>query len=109
VPVPPTVVFVDVDIKPGSEANCNAIIPVAILGSETFDVADIDVMSLTFLGASAREKGNGALSCSTEDVNSDGILDLICHYQNATADGAVEGALIDGTPIQGSDVYCVTP
>lgn len=109
VPVPPTVVFVDVDIKPGSDGYCNTVIPVAVLGSETFDVTEIDVTTLTFAGTSAREKGNGALSCYTSDVNSDGLIDLVCQYQNATADGAVEGSLYDGTSIQGSDVYCVTP
>jgi hypothetical protein len=109
VPVPPTVVFVDVDIKPGSDGNCNAVIPVAVLGSDTFDATQIDVSTLSFAGTSAREKGNGALSCSTSDVNSDGVMDLVCQYQNATADGVVLGSLYDGTSIQGSDVYCVTP
>lgn len=107
---PETIVeFVGVDIKPGGGENCNAVIPVAVLGSETFDATQIDLSTLTFAGASAREKGNGALSCNASDVNSDGYIDLICQYQNVTAEGAILGALYDGTAIQGSDVYCVTP
>jgi hypothetical protein len=107
---PETIVeFVDVDIKPGGGENCNAVIPVAVLGSATFDATEIDLSTLTFAGASAREKGNGALSCNASDVNSDGFVDLVCQYQNVTAEGAILGTLNDGTAIQGSDVYCVTP
>lgn len=101
--------FVDVEIKPGSDFDCNAVIPVAVLGSEAFDVAQIDASTLSFAGANPRERGNGALSCSTSDVNYDGYDDLVCQYQNATAQGAILGSLLDGTEIQGSDVFCVLP
>jgi hypothetical protein len=101
--------FVGVDIKPGSDTSCNAVIPVAVLGSAEFDVTQIDTATLSFAGANPREKGNGALSCNTSDVNYDGFADLVCQYQNATAEGALAGSLLDGTEIQGSDVYCVTP
>ena len=107
----PTLVleYVDVGIKPSSDTSCNAVIPVAVLGSETFDATLIDPSTLSFVGASARQTGNGTLSCHVSDVNDDGHMDLLCQYKNATAEGAVTGKLYDGTAIQGSDIYCVSP
>lgn len=107
----PTLVleYVDVDIKPSSDTSCNAVIPVAVLGSETFDATLIDASTLSFVGASARQTGNGTLSCNVSDVNDDGHMDLLCQYKDATAEGAVTGELYDGTAIRGSDIYCVSP
>ena len=50
---PVCVIDVDIDIKPGSDPNSintrsNGVVPVAILGSATFDVTTIDVTTLTF-------------------------------------------------------------
>ena len=53
--------FVTVDIKPGSDGKCNAVIPVAILGSDTLDVTQIDPNTLSFAGVNARERGNGVV------------------------------------------------
>ena len=44
---------VDIDVKPGSDLNpinpmSRGVIPVAILGSDTFNVLDVDVTTLTF-------------------------------------------------------------
>lgn len=98
---------VTIDIKPGSDPACNGAIPVAILGSDTLDVTQIDPSTLAFEGLEIREKGNGALSCGIEDVNFDGYDDFSCRYQNGITEGTVTGELLDGTPIEGTDIFCV--
>jgi hypothetical protein len=74
-----------IDIKPGSDVNpinlgSKGTTPVAILGTETFDVTTVDVASVRFAGAPVRTKPNGTLHFSYEDVNKDGFLDLMMHF-----------------------------
>lgn len=69
---------VEVDIKPGSDPNSinlgkKGVLPVAILGSDEFDVLDIDDTTVS-IGSVLAEK------CSVEDVNDDGEDDLVCHF-----------------------------
>jgi hypothetical protein len=68
-----------VDIKPGSWPNSinlksKGVIPVAILGSDVFDVSMIDTDSLWFMCAWADK-------WAMEDVNWDGYMDLIVHFR----------------------------
>ena len=114
--------LVQIDIKPGSDPNCfnnddHGVIPVAILGSATFDVTQIDpgTVSLDALVVKAVGKVNKLLT-HIEDVNNDGFDDLVVQIQDI--DGAfssgsgtatVAGALLDGTPFEGSDSICVVP
>ena len=98
---------VNIDIKPGSDPNCRGAIPVAILGSDSLDVTQVDPTTLLFEGLDVRERGNGALSCRIKDVNRDGYADFVCQYQDTTTEGKLTGALLDGTPIEGVGIFCV--
>jgi hypothetical protein len=112
---------VNIDIKPGSDPNClnindHGVIPVAVLGSADFDVSSIDPATLVFAGLVPREKKDGRLSCSYEDVNIDGYPDLVCQFVDDAAAWApdsdtatLRGELTDGTPIAGSDSICLVP
>lgn len=98
---------VGIEIKPGSDDNCGGVIPVAILGSDKLNVAQIDPATLSFSGLGIRKKGNGTALCGIEDVNADGFDDYVCKFENGETEGMVSGALLDGTAIEGSDSFCV--
>lgn len=107
-----------IDIKPGIEPNsinlCSrGAVPIAIHGSDTFNVQDIDTETLRFADASIKIVGkkDPHSLCSFEDVNGDMIDDLVCHYltQDIAALGGestlaeLKGELFDGTVIEGTD------
>ncbi len=111
---------VAIDIKPGSDAGSinlasRGLIPVAILGSETFDVAKVDVTTLAFGPGAAAPSHDLTRPDSYQDhirdVNADGYTDLVSHYRTQEAgisrddaEACITGNLRDGTPFEGCDV-----
>jgi sugar lactone lactonase YvrE len=87
----PPYIKVDIDIKPGSYPNTinlgsNGVIPVAILSSSTFDATTVDPISVSLAGANVRLKGNGNPMASFQDVNKDGVMDIIVHVETSALD-----------------------
>jgi hypothetical protein len=90
---------VEIDIEPRSEHNLvyplsRRLIPVALLGSEDFDVADVDVTTLAF-GPDGAPPAFDLTNpwvywLAHRDVNRDGKRDLLSHYRTPEA-GIAEG------------------
>ncbi|MBW2494043.1 MAG: hypothetical protein JRE43_04765, partial [Deltaproteobacteria bacterium] len=110
---------IGLDIKPDGDPNSinpsvEGVLPVAILGSDSFDVANVDVMTLAF--------GSGGASLAHwrcphfEDVNGDGLTDLLGHFriqqtgiQFGDMEACVTGETLDGTPLEGCDAIRTVP
>ena len=115
--------IVGIDIKPGSDPNCfnvngHGVIPVAILGSASFSVADIDPETLKFGSFMVRVRGNKGPLCSLDNVNGDEFEDLVCHFDDAgqelwepneDATATLTGTTFGGTNFEGTDSICVKP
>lgn len=106
---------VGIDIKPGSFPNSinpksRGTIPVAILSTPDFDAPEeVDKTSLAF-GRTGDEDSLAFCTKSAEDVNSDGLLDQVCHFntqdtafQMGDTEGILRGMTVDGRPIEGRD------
>jgi hypothetical protein len=106
--------LVDIDIKPGSFPNSinlasKGVVPVALLGDEDFDAANVDPVTLDFAGAIP-------LRWTLEDANLDGWLDLVVFFKTRELSltvGDVEATLIgdtfEGIPIIGTDSVNIVP
>ena len=109
--------LVDIDIKPGSYPNAinlgsKGVVPVAILSSPSFKATGVDPDTVVLGGASVAVRGKTDRSMAhEEDVNGDGLLDLVCQVDTENLDPGVlhTGLAIltartdGGQPIQGKD------
>ena len=116
------ILTVQIDIMPGSDPNSinpknRGTIPVGILSSFTFfdAFASVDTTSLTF-GRTGNENSLAFCNGSPGDVNGDGLLDLMCHFDTQKAGfqsgdtlGKLKGKTVTGTPIIGSDSVRIVP
>jgi hypothetical protein len=119
-------VNLDIDVKPGSFPNSinlkhKGVMPVAILGSEGFDVSEVDpeTVVLTKPGSCVEIV---PIRWSMEDSDGDGFMDMIFHFDMeeiayfliVPGDTTIEltGNLFDvfgGTPIYGMDSIRTVP
>ena len=101
---------VTIDIKPDGFPNSinprdKGVVPVAILGTTSFDVQTVDASSVRFGPA-----GAAPVHATLSDVNGDGTLDLLLHFRTADTgiqcgdtSASVDGQTTAGQLIHGSD------
>lgn len=108
---------VDIDIMPDGDfnpinLNSQGVVPVAILGSDAFHVADVDTATLAFGpgGAAPTHKQGGHF----EDVDEDGLTDLVSHYraqesgiEAGDVEACVRGETFNGISFEGCDFVSI--
>lgn len=114
-------VVAQIDIKPNSYPNninlgSNGNVSVAIFSTPEFSATAIDPLSVELASAPVELRGNGTPQYSIQDVNNDGLLDMLVHIstealQLSQADGLanLEANTSDNTEILGSDTIRVIP
>ena len=118
---------VRLDVLPGDDANAVDLndasreVPMALLSSATFDPRLVDLATVRVGNASIAKSGDGGYTSSLEDVNGDGIPDLVVRFNvgDLTSVGSLShsstsltlvATLTDGRQITGTDVIQpVTP
>jgi hypothetical protein len=125
IPAQPYVVSVlpqlAIDIKPGSDPNSIKLgsggkIPVAILSTANFNApVRVDTTTLSF-GHFGDEQSLAFCNPSGEDVNGDGLPDLVCHFFTEQtgfvvndAEGVLRGKTKVGVPFVGTDSVRIIP
>lgn len=112
---------VSIDIKPGSFPNSinlgsGGTVPVAIFSTSAFDATAIDPTTVTLASAPVKLKGKGTPMASFEDLNGDGLLDLVVHVSTEAlqlsetdTQAILEGQTLSGISIRGTDSVRVVP
>jgi hypothetical protein len=115
---------VAIDIKPGSDSNpinCranNAVIPVAILTTDTFDATTVDHTTVRFgpEGAAETHSNPHGPIRHEEDVDDDGDTDLLFHFrfgetgiQCGDTEATLTGLTYDGAEFSGTDQIRTVP
>ena len=123
-PIPPPPRLRDIDIKPGSDPNSidlggRGVIPVAILTTEDFDATTVDPGTVCFgdaEDAAQRDCTEAHARGHIQDVDRDGDLDLLLHYEtqqtgidSGDTEACLTGATFGGLPITGCDSVRTVP
>jgi hypothetical protein len=117
----PPVQQINIDIKPGNDGlapinpKSRGKIPVAILSSKDFNALNADLASLTF-GATGDEASLSHCNPEGVDINHDGFVDLLCHFENQLAgfekgdlEGILSGKQLDGSRFEGRSFLKIVP
>jgi len=117
----PVVQQINIEIKPGVpeqppiNPKSQGSIPVALLSNSGFDALGVDTQSLTF-GHSGNEHSLVRCIKESRDVDGDGRLDLLCHFDNqmtgfepSDAAGVVKGRMAAGGQFEGRGYLKVVP
>jgi 6-phosphogluconolactonase len=105
---------VSIEVKPGDavpaiNSQSKGKTPVAILASSTFDpLTQVDTSTLKF-GHSGTENSLAFCNANGEDVNGDGLPDLVCHFNTPAcgflvgdSQATLTGKTLTGTAIAGT-------
>lgn len=118
--VSPAVKQISIEVIPGSgeraplNPKSKGNIPVAVLSGNGFNAMELNPATLTF-GATGSE--SSLSKCNpAKDVNSDGQLDLVCHFENQLAgfkvgdlEGVLRGTTRAGMAVEGRALLKVLP
>lgn len=109
----PQVTYIDINVKPGTVARskidgkAKGVIPVALMSSATFNAMTVDIKTLRF-GKTGTEASLRSCAKGGQDINKDGRLDLLCHFENHLSGFApgdlqafVKGKTVDGIAFEG--------
>jgi hypothetical protein len=112
---------INIEVKPGSHdlaplnPRAKGKVPVAIMGSASFDVSGVKQTTLTF-GSTGNEKSLSKCQKVTRDINNDGYADQLCHFENRLAgfkggdiEGILKGETTNGTQFEGRSLLKVVP
>ncbi len=106
---------VTIDIKPGSDPNSIKLgdtgsVPVAIFSTVKFDATNIDVSTLQLNSAYVRLVGGRNVLASIEDVNGDGLGDLVVQFDRGLLElavgeglGTMTGSTLGAESVLGTD------
>ena len=90
--------------------------PVAIISTPTFNaLTAVDTSTLTF-GRTGNEQSLAFCNTGGEDVNDDGLPDLVCHFKTQSTGfqsndklGVLIGTTVQGSPIVGQEAIVIVP
>jgi hypothetical protein len=115
--VPP---LVTIRIKPPAKApvpinlKSEGVTPVAILSTPGFDATQVNPATIDLSSAPVMSVGGGQFSCSAQDVNGDGLPDLVCQIISdqlklgpTSTQAVLTGMTFAGAFIQGTEAIRV--